>query len=67
MTVFHHVYRLGPLSIEQKKRVQIKRQKEEKVHEAERRPQEIKEEDIKRSDNETSKNVLVVSELHLRR
>jgi len=65
LTVFDRAYRLGPLSIEQKRRVPVKRQKQEKVQEEERRPQEIKEEDIKRSDNETSKNVLIVRKLLL--
>ncbi|KIM69113.1 hypothetical protein SCLCIDRAFT_1208540 [Scleroderma citrinum Foug A] len=56
-------YMLGPLLIEQKKRVLVKRQKQEKVQEEERRPQEIKEEDIKRSDNETTKNVLIIKDI----
>ncbi|KAL4080310.1 Nse4 C-terminal-domain-containing protein [Scleroderma yunnanense] len=56
-------YMLGPLSIEPKKRIQVKRQKQEKGQEEERRPQEIKEEDIKRSDNETTKNVLVIKNI----
>ena len=58
-----HWPRLGPLSIEQKKRAQIKRSKLEKNKEDERRPQELKEEDISRSQNETTKNVLTVSTL----
>lgn len=53
--------RLGPLSVEQKKRGPIKRARLEKNQEDERRPQEIKEEDISRSLNETTKNVAVVS------
>ncbi|KAG1716394.1 hypothetical protein ID866_746 [Astraeus odoratus] len=56
-------FMLGPLSIEQKKRVQVKRQKQEKLHEEERRPQEIREEDIQRSDNETTKNVLTIKNI----
>jgi hypothetical protein len=53
--------RLGPLSIEQKKRAQAhKRAKLEKNKEDERRPQELKEEDISRSQNETTKNVAIV-------
>ena len=52
--------RLGPLSIEQKKRTITKRSKLEKNKEDERKPQELKEEDIKRSENETTKNVATV-------
>lgn len=52
--------RLGPLSIEQKKRTMAKRSKLEKNKEDERKPQELKEEDIKRSENETTKNVATV-------
>jgi len=49
------------LSIEQKKRSQAhKRAKLEKNKEDERRPQELKEEDISRSQNETTKNVAIV-------
>jgi non-structural maintenance of chromosomes element 4 len=54
-------YRLGPLSIEQKKRAATKRSKLEKNKEDERKPQELKEEDITRSQNETTKNVAIVS------
>ncbi|KIJ68014.1 hypothetical protein HYDPIDRAFT_83657 [Hydnomerulius pinastri MD-312] len=56
-------FMLGPLSIEQKKRAPIKRQKQEKSQEEVRRPQEIKEEDIKRSDNETTQNVLKIKNI----
>ena len=52
--------RLGPLSIEQKKRAAVKRAKLEKNKEDMKKPQEIREEDITRSGNETSKNVLEV-------
>jgi len=52
--------RLGPLSVEQKKRATVKRAKLEKNNEEERRPQEIKEDDIQRSENETTKNVIKV-------
>jgi hypothetical protein len=53
--------RLGPLSIEQKKRAFTKRAKFEKDKAEERKPQELKEEDIARSENETTKNVATVS------
>ncbi|KAH7888403.1 Nse4 C-terminal-domain-containing protein [Phlebopus sp. FC_14] len=56
-------FMLGPLSIEQKKRTQVKRQKQNQAQEEERRPQEIKEEDITRSDNETTKNVLKIKDI----
>jgi hypothetical protein len=56
-------FMLGPLSIEQKKRVIAKRSKQEKSNEEARRPQELKEEDIQRSENETVKNVAQVSVL----
>ena len=54
--------RLGPLSIEQKKKKATtgKRAKLEKNKDEERRPQELKEEDIARSQNETTKNVATV-------
>lgn len=52
--------RLGPLSIEQKKRAAMKRSKLEKNKEDERKPQELKEEDIARSKNETTNNVNIV-------
>lgn len=52
--------RLGPLSIEQKKRAAIKRSKLEKNKEDQRKPQELREEDITRSQNETTKNVAIV-------
>lgn len=51
---------MGPLSVEQKKRAQGKRAKLEKNKEDMRKPQELREEDIARSENETSKNVLAV-------
>jgi hypothetical protein len=54
--------RLGPLSIEQKARAAHKpRAKLEKNKNDERKPQEIREEDIARSENETTKNVATVS------
>ena len=52
--------RLGPLSIEVKKRP-AKRARLEKNKADQRRPQELKEADITRSDNETTKNVILVS------
>jgi non-structural maintenance of chromosomes element 4 len=52
--------RLGPLSVEQKKRNVIKRAKLEKHKEDQRKPQEITEKDITRSENETTKNVAAV-------
>ncbi|KAJ6625515.1 Nse4 C-terminal-domain-containing protein [Mycena sp. CBHHK59/15] len=50
-------FMLGPLSIEQKKRNFMKRAKFEKDQAEERKPQELREEDIARSENETTKNV----------
>ncbi|KAJ7287409.1 Nse4 C-terminal-domain-containing protein [Mycena rebaudengoi] len=50
-------FMLGPLSIEQKQRNFTKRAKFEKDKAEERKPQELKEEDIARSENETTKNV----------
>ena len=52
--------RLGPLSIEQKKRNAAKRAKLEKNKEDMKKPQEITEDDITRSENETTKNVATV-------
>ncbi|KAJ6587042.1 Nse4 C-terminal-domain-containing protein [Mycena vulgaris] len=56
-------FMLGPLSIEQKKRTVTKRAKFEKDKAEERRPQELKEEDIARSENETTKNVATLEAL----
>jgi len=56
-------FMLGPLSIEQKKRAQVKRSKLEKNSEDLRKPQEIREEDISRSQNETTKNVAILEAL----
>ena len=53
-------YRLGPLLIEQKKRAVGKRSRLEKNKDDLQKPQEIREEDIQRSENETTKNVLTV-------
>lgn len=53
--------RLGPLSVEQMKRNVGKRSKLEKHKEDQRKPQEITEDDITRSENETTKNVAAVS------
>ncbi|KAK0461991.1 Nse4 C-terminal-domain-containing protein, partial [Desarmillaria tabescens] len=50
-------FMLGPLSIEVKKR-SAKRARLEKNKEDQRRPQELQEADIVRSDNETTKNVI---------
>ncbi|KAJ7594406.1 Nse4 C-terminal-domain-containing protein [Mycena floridula] len=58
-------FMLGPLSIEQKKRTVTKRAKLEKNKDEMRKPQELKEEDIARSENETSKNVKVLHDLLL--
>lgn len=54
---------MGPLSIEQKKRANVKRAKQEKHVGDETKPQELKEEDIQRSENETTKNVVQLSEI----
>ncbi|KAJ6500013.1 Nse4 C-terminal-domain-containing protein [Mycena vitilis] len=56
-------FMLGPLSIEQKKRTFAKRAKFEKDKADERKPQELKEEDIARSENETTKNVATLEAL----
>lgn len=52
--------RLGPLSIEAKKRNVGKRSKLEKEKDERKKPQEIREEDVMRSENETTKNVSTV-------
>ncbi|KAJ6626035.1 Nse4 C-terminal-domain-containing protein [Mycena sp. CBHHK59/15] len=55
-------FMLGPLSIEQKQRASNKqRAKFEKDKKDITRPQELKEEDIARSENETTKNVATVA------
>ncbi|EAU91422.2 Smc5-6 complex non-SMC subunit Nse4 [Coprinopsis cinerea okayama7 len=56
-------FMLGPLSLEQKKRANMKREKHEKNTAEEVKPQELKEEDIQRSENETTKNVHDLEEL----
>ncbi|KAF7361791.1 Non-structural maintenance of chromosomes element 4 [Mycena venus] len=53
-------FMLGPLSIEQKKRKFTQRAKLEKDKADMRKPQEIKEEDIARAENETTKNVVTL-------
>ncbi|KAG6845689.1 hypothetical protein H0H87_004950 [Tephrocybe sp. NHM501043] len=53
-------YMLGPLSLEQKTRAAAKRTKIEKNQQDLRKPQELKEDDISRSQNETTKNVAVL-------
>ncbi|KAH9916528.1 binding domain of Nse4/EID3 to Nse3-MAGE-domain-containing protein [Fomitopsis serialis] len=50
-------FMLGPLSIEQKKRAVTKRATLQKDEREKRKPQEITEGDITRSENETTKNV----------
>ena len=54
------VCRLGPLAVEQKTRTTVKRSKLEKHKEDQRKPQQITEDDITRSANETTKNVAAV-------
>lgn len=54
------ICRLGPLSVEQKKRAVAKRAKLEKDKRDMKKPQEITEDDITRSENETTKNVAAV-------
>ncbi|KAI9509713.1 Nse4 C-terminal-domain-containing protein [Russula earlei] len=51
-------FMLGPLAVEQKKRVVGQRARLEKNKDDERRPQEVREEDIARSENETTKHVI---------
>ncbi|OBZ72806.1 Non-structural maintenance of chromosome element 4 [Grifola frondosa] len=56
-------FMLGPLSIEQKKRAVVKRAKLE-VNKADmKKPQQITEDDITRSENETTKNVAALRKL----
>ena len=52
--------RLGPLSTEQKKRAAVKRTTLQKDERDKKKPQEITENDITRSENETTKNVATV-------
>jgi len=56
-------FMLGPLAVEQKKRAVGKRARFEKNKEDERKPQELREEDIARSENETTKNVIDIRNL----
>ncbi|TBU28868.1 Nse4 C-terminal-domain-containing protein [Dichomitus squalens] len=56
-------FMLGPLSIEQKKRTAAKRAKLEKNKEDLKKPQEITEDDITRSGNETTKNVAALEHI----
>ncbi|GJJ12606.1 hypothetical protein Clacol_006849 [Clathrus columnatus] len=56
-------FMLGPLSAEQKQRKKVTRVKFEKSKEVERAPQQLTEEDIQRSENETTKNVKMLSDL----
>ncbi|KAF9041416.1 Nse4 C-terminal-domain-containing protein [Panaeolus papilionaceus] len=50
-------FMFGPLAIEQKKRGPVNRMKLQKDKESLKKPEELKEEDITRSQNETTKNV----------
>ncbi|KAJ6554340.1 Nse4 C-terminal-domain-containing protein [Mycena capillaripes] len=54
-------FMLGPLSMEQKQRSPRRRAKLQINKNDERRPQEIREEDIARSENETTKNVALLA------
>ncbi|KAH9847080.1 Nse4 C-terminal-domain-containing protein [Lenzites betulinus] len=56
-------FMLGPLSIEAKKRAVAKRAVLEKNKDDMKKPQEITEEDITRSENETTKNVATVEKI----
>ncbi|KZV63817.1 hypothetical protein PENSPDRAFT_757693 [Peniophora sp. CONT] len=56
-------FMLGPLQVEQKKRVMKQRARLEKNKADEVKPQEIKEDDIQRSENETTKNVIMIKNL----
>ncbi|KAI0764164.1 Nse4 C-terminal-domain-containing protein [Trametes elegans] len=56
-------FMLGPLSVEPKKRNAVKRAKLEKNKEDMKKPQEITEDDITRSENETTKNVATVERI----
>ncbi|EKM51312.1 uncharacterized protein PHACADRAFT_32294 [Phanerochaete carnosa HHB-10118-sp] len=56
-------FMLGPLSVEQKKRNVTKRARLEKHKEDQRKPQEITEDDITRSGNETTKNVAALERI----
>ncbi|TFK94530.1 hypothetical protein K466DRAFT_509497 [Polyporus arcularius HHB13444] len=56
-------FMLGPLSIEQKKRNIGKRARLEKNKDDMKKPQEIREEDITRSENETTKNVATLERI----
>ncbi|CCL98449.1 uncharacterized protein FIBRA_00447 [Fibroporia radiculosa] len=58
-------FMLGPLSIEQKKRTIAKRAKLEKDKRDEKKPQQITEDDITRSENETTKNVATLENILL--
>ncbi|THH32665.1 hypothetical protein EUX98_g1483 [Antrodiella citrinella] len=56
-------FMLGPLTIEQKQRAPVKRSKLEKNKADEKKPQAITEDDITRSENETTKNVAALQRL----
>ena len=60
--VTRELRRLGPLYIEAKKRTVAKRAKFEKNIEDQKKPQNITEQDIERSGNETTKTVTNVSD-----
>ncbi|KZT67578.1 hypothetical protein DAEQUDRAFT_694011 [Daedalea quercina L-15889] len=56
-------FMLGPLSIEQKKRAVAKRATLQKDEREKKKPQEITESDITRSENETTKNVATLERI----
>ncbi|KAF9916319.1 nuclear protein, partial [Lobosporangium transversale] len=56
-------FMLGPMSVEHKSRAPIHRQKIVRDPNAMRKPQELREEDIARQENETTKNVMQIAEI----
>ncbi|KAI7825663.1 Nse4 C-terminal-domain-containing protein [Gamsiella multidivaricata] len=56
-------FMLGPMSVEHKSRAITQRQRIVRDPNAMRKPQELKEEDIARQENETTKNVMQISDI----
>ena len=55
--------RLGPMSVEHKSRFVTQRQRIVRDPKAMRKPQELREEDIARQENETTKNVMQIADI----
>jgi hypothetical protein len=61
--LMNNVYRLGPMAVEHKTRTMAQRTRVVRDPKAMRKPQELREEDIARQENETTKNVMQINSI----